>query len=72
VDEDGMTILEKTRIAHGLEVSGLAKLAGISRDALWRYEQTGKYTRRPYPSTAKRLADALGVRVEDLFALVST
>jgi transcriptional regulator with XRE-family HTH domain len=72
VDEDGKTILEKTRIAQGLDTTALARVAGISRDALWRYEQPGKFSRRPRPATARRIADALGVEISTLFAQVST
>lgn len=81
VGEDGRTILEVTRIRKGFTLSGLSKASGVSTDALWRFEQDALWRlderlatkrRRPRPSTAKRIADALGEPLETLFAQVST
>jgi transcriptional regulator with XRE-family HTH domain len=68
----GKTFLEETRLDLGLDVSALAAKAGVSRDIIWRMEQPEKYTRRPYPATAQKVAVALGKTVSDLFAQVST
>jgi transcriptional regulator with XRE-family HTH domain len=42
----------------------LAKLSGVSRATIARYE--GGEDFRPYQSTARKLAQALKVRLEDL------
>jgi len=72
VDEDGKTVLETTRIRKGFTLASLARASGVSTDALWRFEQPATKSRRPRPSTAKRIADALGVEIGDLFAQVPT
>jgi len=69
---DGKTVLETKRINAGFSLTALAKTLGVARDGLWRYEQPeGKNRRYPRPTTAKRIADALGMAVEDLFEQVT-
>lgn len=46
-----------------LSLRELAALSGISRDALSLYERG---ERNPYPSTVRRLAQALGIAPADL------
>jgi transcriptional regulator with XRE-family HTH domain len=55
--------LREQRELHGLSQSVLARAAGVSRDSISNYE-TGQ--REAWPSTAKKLADALGVDIADL------
>ena len=59
-----MTALERERRAAGLSKTELARRAGVCRQSVWRPEQRGT---RPTRNTARRLAGALGVDVEDLF-----
>jgi transcriptional regulator with XRE-family HTH domain len=54
--------LREVRELHGWSQSRLAEEAGVSRDSISNYE-TGH--REAYPSTAKKLADALGVTIAD-------
>lgn len=69
--ENGRTVLETMRILRGFTLSSLALASGVSKDALWRFEQPATKSRRPRPNTAKKIADALGCAVEDLFAPVT-
>lgn len=55
--------LREVRESHGWSQGALAEKAGVSRDSISNYE-TGQ--REAWPSTAKRLADALGVEITDL------
>jgi transcriptional regulator with XRE-family HTH domain len=55
--------LREQRELHGLSQSELARVAGVSRDSISNYE-TGQ--REAWPSTAKKLADALAVDIADL------
>jgi putative transcriptional regulator len=55
--------LKEVRELHGWSQAKLAEEAGVSRDSISNYE-TGQ--REAWPATAKRLADALEVEIEDL------
>jgi transcriptional regulator with XRE-family HTH domain len=55
--------LKEVRELHGWSQAKLAEESGVSRDSISNYE-TGH--REPWPATAKRLADALGVEIEEL------
>jgi transcriptional regulator with XRE-family HTH domain len=55
--------LREVRELHGLSQSELAKKAHVSRDSISNYE-TGQ--REAWPSTAKKLANALDVSIADL------
>jgi transcriptional regulator with XRE-family HTH domain len=55
--------LREQRELHGLSQSELARAAGVSRDSISNYE-TGQ--REAWPSTAKKLADALDVDIADI------
>jgi transcriptional regulator with XRE-family HTH domain len=55
--------LREVREVHGWSQAKLAEEASVSRDSISNYE-TGH--REAYPSTAKKLADALGVTIADL------
>ena len=55
--------LREQRELHGLSQSELARTAGVSRDSISNYE-TGQ--REAWPSTAKKLADALDVDIADI------
>ena len=55
--------LREVRESHGWSQGALAEKAGVSRDSISNYE-TGQ--REAWPSTAKRLADALDVEITDL------
>jgi transcriptional regulator with XRE-family HTH domain len=55
--------LKEVRELHGWSQRDLAEAAGVSRDSISNYE-TGQ--REAWPTTAKRLADALSVEIEDL------
>jgi transcriptional regulator with XRE-family HTH domain len=55
--------LREVREIRGLSQGALAEKADVSRDSISNYE-TGH--REAYPSTARKLANALGVSVEEL------
>ena len=55
--------LRDLREAKGLSQDDLVKLSGVSKGTIVDFE-LGR--RRPRPSTRRRLANALGVRPEDL------
>jgi len=59
--------LREIRELHGWSQSKLAEEADVSRDGISNYE-TGR--REAWPSTAMKLADALGVGISDLVARV--
>jgi transcriptional regulator with XRE-family HTH domain len=62
-----LTRLRDVRELHGWSQSKLAEESGVSRDGISNYE-TGH--REAWPSTAKKLADALGVEIGDLVTRV--
>jgi transcriptional regulator with XRE-family HTH domain len=55
--------LKEVRELHGWSQKDLAEAARVSRDSISNYE-TGH--REAYPATARKLADALGVKIADL------
>lgn len=55
--------LRSLRVVRGLNVAALAKASGIDATQLGRYESG---TREPLLSSASRLADALGVTLDQL------
>jgi transcriptional regulator with XRE-family HTH domain len=55
--------LKSLRDAAGLSQEALARAAGISTSAVTKLEQSGK---EPSWNTAKKLAKALGVSLDDL------
>ncbi|MCI0627611.1 MAG: helix-turn-helix transcriptional regulator, partial [Acidobacteria bacterium] len=61
--------LRRLRTAKGLSQSELARMAGITRQAVYAIE-ANQYL--PTTAVALRLSGALACRVEDLFSLVST
>jgi transcriptional regulator with XRE-family HTH domain len=61
--------LREVRELHGWSQKTLAEESGVSRDSISNYE-TGQ--REAWPSTAKKLADALGVTIADLMEEAST
>lgn len=58
--------LKQVRTARSLSQGALAKMSGVTRQAIYAIE-AGLYL--PTTAVALRLADALGCRVEDLFSL---
>ena len=62
MEVDGMK-LKELREERALSQRGLAALSGVSPDTIGRVERGD---RRAYPSTARRLADALGVEPKEL------
>ena len=60
-----LTRLREVRELRGWSQSKLAEESDVSRDGISNYE-TGH--REAWPSTAKKLADALGVEISDLVA----
>lgn len=60
-----MEILKNIRKQQGLSLRALAVLAGVHYTSLVRLE-AGRYD--PRLSTLRKIAGALGVRVQDLFA----
>jgi transcriptional regulator with XRE-family HTH domain len=59
------------REAAGLSREQLAVAAGISTRQVSRYEDTGDQRQSPTLRVAKRIADALGVSVNDLIEVVA-
>lgn len=59
-----METLRELRRRRGLSQKDLAKKSGIGQDSISGIE-SGRHEARP--STLRRLAEALGVEVEDLF-----
>jgi transcriptional regulator with XRE-family HTH domain len=59
------TRFKELRTARGLSIRKLAEDAGVSTETIYSLE----HGRRDFiwPKTAKKLADALGVEVDDLF-----
>jgi transcriptional regulator with XRE-family HTH domain len=60
--------LRRLRLEAGLSLRALALSAGVSHDTVMEIE-AGR--RAPHPSTVKKLADALDVRVTELVDWVS-
>jgi transcriptional regulator with XRE-family HTH domain len=58
------TRLREKRLAAGITDARFAKLAGVSRPQIWRYERGYNV---PIVTTAFRMARILGLTVEDLF-----
>jgi transcriptional regulator with XRE-family HTH domain len=60
------TRCRELRVARGMSIRKLAEVAGVSTETIYSLE----HGRRDFiwPKTAKKLADALGVRPEDLFS----
>lgn len=56
-------MLREQRIKKGMTLDALAKASGVSRVSINRYELG---TRTPDVVAAKKIADALGCRIEDL------
>ena len=54
---------QQARVRAGLSFRELAARAGVARDSVFYIE---KGTQKPRPATIKKLADALGVSVDDL------
>jgi transcriptional regulator with XRE-family HTH domain len=63
MDVDGAE-LSRLRRERAFSLRELAKLAGVTQDNIWKIE-SGR-TRRPHPSTVRKLAGALGVAPIDL------
>ncbi|HEY8284802.1 MAG TPA: helix-turn-helix domain-containing protein, partial [Chloroflexota bacterium] len=61
--------LRRLREQAGLSQEQLAERAGVSGQAIGALERGNR--RRPYPATARRLADALGLSAEERDALLS-
>lgn len=60
-----MKIKEK-REAAGMSQSALAQASGVSVRMIQHYEQGAKDINKAAVITVKRLADALGVKMEDI------
>jgi transcriptional regulator with XRE-family HTH domain len=58
------TTLEKRRLEHGFSRATLSRKANVSEPTIYRMERDPDY--EPGVFTTKRLADALGVGVDDL------
>jgi transcriptional regulator with XRE-family HTH domain len=60
------TRCKELRTARGMSIRKLAEEAGVSTETIYSLE----HGRRDFiwPKTARKLADALGVRPEDLFS----
>lgn len=58
--------LKEKREAAGMSQSGLAQASGISVRMIQHYEQGAKDINKAAAITVKRLADALGVKMEDI------
>ena len=56
--------IREIRESKGIPVYSLAEKAGITRATLWRIECEGQDAKA---STLQRIADVLGVGIEDLF-----
>ena len=58
--------LKEKREAAGISQSGLAQSSGVSVRMIQHYEQGVKDINKAAAITVKRLADALGVKMEDI------
>ena len=58
--------IQEIRKAHGLSQRQLAEASGVNVRVLQHYEQGFKDINKAAAETVKALADALGVRMEDL------
>lgn len=61
-----MTNLKHKREETGISQSGLAESSGVSVRMIQHYEQGFKDINKAAAITVKRLADALGCKIEDL------
>ena len=61
-----MNKLKEKREAAGMSQAALAKLTGISVRVIQNYEQGTRPLNGARAITVKRIADALGCRMEDL------
>ena len=57
-DKTGVSILERKRILAGLSTSGLANMAGVSRNSVWRIEGN-HHSGAIRPDTAFKIVRAL-------------
>lgn len=64
-----MTNLKRIRTADGITQSKLSELSGVSLRTLQDYEQGRKSINQAAAITVYRIAEALGVDVEDLLEL---
>ena len=55
--------LKELREERALSQGGLAALSGVAKDTIGQVERGN---RRAYPTTARKLADALGVEPKEL------
>lgn len=55
------------RLLAGYSLAAMGEKSGVSASTIFKLEQKAKKVR---PSTAKSIADAIGVPVEDLFEIV--
>ena len=80
-DRTGVSVLERKRILAGLSTSGLANMAGISRNSVWRIEGN-HHSGAIRPDTALKIVRALSDRLSvlgekgcsfgDLFQLIDS
>ncbi len=63
--EPPRTHLRAWRTVKNLTMYELAEKAGLNPATVWRLETS--FTNRPRPATARKLADALGITVFDLY-----
>lgn len=63
-----MLSLERARLRRGLSQEALAALVGVNLTTIWRIE---KGRQRPYPRTRLAIANALGMRIEDIRELAN-
>lgn len=64
-----MTNLKHKREEAGLSQSGLAEASGVSVRMIQHYEQGFKDINKAAVITVKRLADALGCKIEDIIEI---
>lgn len=60
------TVIERLRLARGWSQDGLAERVGITKSSLSRMEHDAQW---PRPETLEALAEALEVKIYQLFAL---
>ena len=61
--------LKKIRILHGMTQQSLAELSGIGLKSLSAYEQDPRKLLSANCATVYKIADALGVEIEDILNL---
>ena len=64
-----MTNLKRIRIESGITQAALSDKTGVSLRTLQDYEQGSKPINKAAAITVHRIAEALGVKVEDLLEL---